>query len=189
MFQKANTVVILSSKLIVNNHNNGIVSNISCSASHIFLIDPKMLTLRSINKSMCDKKLRIRHLLFSVEFSMWRGLQAFFSTVHLHDWLLDRSCHIRIFSWQVSMAFIVNRSYLIGGHPSFPCSFVFVILIHFNDSIGRKKSWMLSMVLLSSFGVAASFTPEYWSHVFLRFVSGMAAAGLFGSGFILGKYI
>ena len=44
------------------------------------------------------------------------------------------------------------------------------------------------MVLLMVFGSAASFVPHYWTHVFIRLISGMAAAGLFTSGFILGNY-
>lgn len=54
-----------------------------------------------------------------------------------------------------------------------------------SDKIGRKTTWLLALAVITVSGVVAAFSPNYWIHVWARFVSGTAAAGSLTCGFVL----
>lgn len=57
------------------------------------------------------------------------------------------------------------------------------------DSIGRKKAWFLSLLLMILSGTAAAFMPNYWTFIGARVLSGTAAGGAFTIGFVISKYL
>ena len=53
--------------------------------------------------------------------------------------------------------------------------------------LGRKATWLSSVVIMVVSGVAASFVTNYWAHIFLRLVTGTSSAGIFTISFVMGK--
>lgn len=61
----------------------------------------------------------------------------------------------------------------------------YFLLFCFYYRFGRKTSLLVAVFIQISAGIAATYSPEYWTFTFLRFLVGMSVGGTMVTSFVI----
>ncbi|XP_013421303.1 organic cation transporter protein [Lingula anatina] len=103
------------------------------------------------------------------------------------SWVYDRSIFTRTFATDFNLV-CKDKEKITPAQVAFMGGVLAgaFILGFMADYLGRKLTFLVSMLLQGLSGTAAAFAPEYYSFVFFRFLDGFSNAGVMMCAFVLG---